>query len=80
MSGLHAKKRKPRKPAAFVPHPDDVDDVRAALAELERGEGAALTREETRAYVHWLETGDAPEELRQLFEIGERRCRPASRS
>jgi hypothetical protein len=51
------------KPAPRVrPHPDDEDDVREGFAEIERGEGIALTPEEAE---RWAETGDLPEHVKK---------------
>jgi predicted transcriptional regulator len=38
------------------PHPDDEDEVRAALADAEAGR--LLSAEESAAYLRWLETGE----------------------
>jgi hypothetical protein len=65
-----------RKVPVFVPHPDDEADVRAGLDEVARGE--LLSAEESTVYLHWLETGEAPDDLRSFFETGERAC-PESR-
>lgn len=42
----------------FGPHPDDVDEVRAGLAEAERGQGAVVTPEQLK---RWAETGEWPD-------------------
>ena len=54
----------------FVPHPDDLEAARNAFGKAL--EDDALTPEESEAYVRWLETGEAPDHLRTLFETGER--------
>jgi hypothetical protein len=48
------------QPGSFRPSPEDEANVRAAIAELDRGEGVELTGEELR---HWAETGEWPERL-----------------
>ena len=56
-SGPSAKrKREPRKPQVFVPHPDDAAEVQAAFEAVERGE--LLSAEESAAYVRSLLTGE----------------------
>lgn len=63
MSGPSSKPTPdPRKPPVFVPHPDDVENVREGFAELERNEGTALTPEEVN---RWAETGELPERAEQ---------------
>jgi hypothetical protein len=42
------------------PSAEDEADLRAALTELEGGEGVELTADELR---HWAETGEWPERL-----------------
>jgi len=42
------------------PSPEDEAEIRAGLAELNRGDGIELTAEELR---HWAETGEWPERL-----------------
>jgi hypothetical protein len=39
---------------------EDEGDIRAALTELDRGDGVELTADELR---HWAETGEWPERL-----------------
>ena len=56
MSGPSSRpKQKAPAPRAFVPHPDDVEGVRAGLEEAERGEGRELTPEQLQK---WAETGE----------------------
>lgn len=62
--------RPSQKPRTFVPHPDNLEAVRKAFDGT--GKRDALTPEESRAYARWLETGEAPDHLRTLFETGER--------
>jgi hypothetical protein len=59
-----------RKDPVFVPHPDDIDAVREAFDESLSGD--LLSPEESRAYLRWLETGEAPDHLKAFFETGER--------
>ena len=47
------------KEKRFVPHPDDEADVRAGLAEAERGD--ALSAEESAEYIRSLVGDAAPE-------------------
>ena len=75
MAGPSSKPEREARAPAYVPHPDDVDDVRRAFSD----DGELLSAEESDAYLHWLETGEAPEHLRQFFETGKRPW-PASRS
>jgi hypothetical protein len=42
------------------PSAEDEADIRAGLAELDRGEGVELTADELQ---HWAETGEWPERL-----------------
>jgi hypothetical protein len=42
-------------PQLVRPSAEDEADIRAALAELDRGEGVELTADELR---HWAETGE----------------------
>jgi hypothetical protein len=44
------------------PHPDDEDDVREGFAEIEGGEGIALTADEAD---RWAETGELPEHVKK---------------
>jgi hypothetical protein len=76
MSGPSSNPKHTRREPAFVPHPDDDADVREAFDEARRGE--LLSAEESAAYLHWLETGEAPDDLKHFFETGERPW-PASR-
>jgi len=55
MSTPHAKKRDAR---VFVPHPDDVDDVRASVEAIERGE--VLSPEASAAYLRSLAEDNPP--------------------
>jgi hypothetical protein len=68
MSGPSTKPS--QRPPTFVPHPDDLEAVRKAFDGAEKGD--ALTPEESRAYLRWLETEEAPDHLRTRFETGER--------
>jgi hypothetical protein len=68
MSGPSTKPN--RGEPVFVPHPDDLEAARSAFGKAL--EDDALTPEESEAYVRWLETGEAPDHLRTLFETGER--------
>jgi len=43
---------------AFQPHPDDMEEVRSAIEEADRGE--LLSAEKSEAYLRWLETGEGP--------------------
>jgi hypothetical protein len=63
-------KQKSRKPASFVPHPDDAADVQAGLDEASRGEGVSLTPEQVD---RWAETGELPEPVEQWAESSSRR-------
>jgi hypothetical protein len=47
-------------PQSVRPSPEDEADIRAGLAELDRGEGVELTPGELR---QWAETGEWPERL-----------------
>jgi hypothetical protein len=47
-------------PELVCPSAQDEADIRAGLAELDRGEGVELTADELR---HWAETGEWPERL-----------------
>jgi len=47
-------------PELVRPSAQDEADIRAGLAELDRGEGVELTADELR---HWAETGEWPERL-----------------
>ena len=56
MSGPSSRpKREIPPPRAFVPHPDDMDAVRAGAEEAERGEGVELTADQLEK---WAETGE----------------------
>ena len=52
MSAGPKPKREPPPPRAFVPHPDDVAELRASVEEVERGE--LLSEEESAAYLRSL--------------------------
>lgn len=47
-------------PELVRPSAEDEADIRAGLAELDRGEGVELTADELR---RWAETGEWPERL-----------------
>ncbi|MGA3124833.1 MAG: hypothetical protein ABSF69_29140 [Polyangiaceae bacterium] len=47
-------------PELVSPSADDEAEIRAGLAELDRGEGVELTADELQ---HWVETGAWPERL-----------------
>jgi len=47
-------------PELVSPSADDEAEIRAGLAELDRGEGVELTAAELQ---HWVETGAWPERL-----------------
>ena len=47
-------------PQLVRPSAEDEADIRAGLAELDRGEGVELTADELQ---HWAETGEWPERL-----------------
>jgi hypothetical protein len=47
-------------PQLVRPSAEDEADIRAGLAELDRGEGVELTAHELQ---HWAETGEWPERL-----------------
>jgi hypothetical protein len=47
-----SSKPKPRKPATFVPHPDDATDARDAIEAFERGE--VLSAEESAGHLREL--------------------------
>jgi hypothetical protein len=53
---------KPTPAPRVRPHPDDEDDVREGFAEIERGEGIALTPEEAE---RWVETGEPPQHVKK---------------
>jgi hypothetical protein len=59
-----------RKDPVFVPHPDDLEAVREAFDESRKDD--LLSAEESMAYLRWLETGEAPDDLKAFFETGER--------
>jgi hypothetical protein len=65
MSGPSSKPKRDGREPVFVPHPDDLEDVRKGFAELERGEGIALTPEELD---RWAETGELPERVEKWAE------------
>jgi hypothetical protein len=75
MAGPSSKPERTTRAPLFVPHEDDKADVRDAFDETKPE--ALLSPEESAAYVRWLETGEAPDHLKQYFETGERPC-PAS--
>jgi hypothetical protein len=50
----------PGEPPALRVDPSDESDLRAAIAEVERGETVELTPDELK---HWAETGEWPERL-----------------
>jgi hypothetical protein len=56
MSGPSIKPK--RGEPVFAPHPDDEKGIAEGIAEIARGEGIPLTREEVD---HWAETGELPE-------------------
>jgi hypothetical protein len=68
MSGPSTKAN--RKEPVFVPHPDDEAAVREAFDESKKDD--LLSPEKSRAYLRWLETGEAPDDLKAFFETGER--------
>ncbi len=47
-------------PQLVRPSAEDEAEIRAGVAELDRGEGVELTADELR---HWAETGEWPERL-----------------
>ena len=65
MSGPTAKPKPAKGATVFVPHPDDEADVREGFAELERGEGVTLTREQVE---RWADAGELPEPVEQWAE------------
>jgi hypothetical protein len=58
------------KEPLFGPHPDDFEAIREGFEAADDED--ALSPEESAAYLRWLETGEAPDELRGFFETGKR--------
>ena len=63
------------KPVVWVPHPDDLEEVRAAFEEVERGETISLTAEELK---RWAEIGYLPEHVDAWTGNDESTSRPAT--
>jgi hypothetical protein len=56
------------KPIVYVPHPDDLEDVRAGLEEIERGETIRVTAED----LEYIEkTGEWPESWKLVLLQGQ---------